>query len=278
MSRRRKAKRPRKHELRRGEGGGGLRKAAVVLVGVVILSTTVVAALLLSGLTTNGPSTPKTAAIVDQLSLTQPNPSFAETATSIIEQAGYVVDYYPGEEVTVDFWRDLPMHGYGLLVLRVHSGLAREEGEPTSYVSLFTNEPFSDTEHYEEAEAGRLSRARYYEGGPEYFAIVPDFIELSMTGRFDGTTMIVMGCDGLGTATAAEAFIRKGASSYVGWSGPVSAAHTDAATERLLQYLLIDQLAVRDAVAQTMAEVGPDPQYDSTLLLYPPEQAASAVP
>lgn len=257
MGRRRKSKR--------------LPKAVALFATVALLSIALGVGLLSWNLSSDSgsPPGPKTAAIVDQLSLTQPNPSFAETATNMLEEAGYTVDYYPGEEVTVDFWRNLPMHGYGLLVLRVHSGLAREEGEPTDYVSLFTGEPFSDIKHYEEAEAGRLSRARYYEDGPEYFAIVPDFIELSMTGRFDGTTIIVMGCDGLTTRTAAEAFVRKGAGSYVGWSGPVSAEHTDAATERLLHHLLVDGLKIQEAVTQTMADVGPDPEYDSTLLVYP---------
>lgn len=61
-------------------------------------------------------SGPKKAAIVDQLSLTQPNPAFAETATGILEDAGYLVDYYPGEAVTVEFYRDLPTHGYDLIL------------------------------------------------------------------------------------------------------------------------------------------------------------------
>lgn len=214
---------------------------------------------------------PGTAAIVDHLSLTQPNPAFAETATDLLEEAGYTVDYYPGEEVTVDFWRNLPTHGYGLLILRVHSGLARDDDKPTDYVSLFTAEPFSDTKHYEDAEAERLARARYYEGGSEYFAIVPDFIESSMAGTFDGTTIIVMGCDGLATSAAAEAFVHRGAEAVVGWDGPVSAEHTDAATERLLQHLLLDELTIPEAVAQTMAELGPDPLYGATLLVHPSE-------
>jgi hypothetical protein len=248
-----------------------LSKAVVLSATVVLISIALGVGLLSWNLLSDSssPARPKAAAIVDQLSLTQPNPSFAETATSMLEQAGYTVDYYPGEEVTVDFWRNLPTHGYGLLILRVHSGLARDAGEPTDYVSLFTGEPFSATKHYEDAEAGRLSRARYYDGGPEYFAIVPDFIDLSMAGRFDDTIVILMGCDGLTSDSAAEAFVHKGAKAVVGWSGRVSATHTDAATERLLQHLLAEEYTTREAVLRTMADVGPDPEYDSTLLVYP---------
>jgi hypothetical protein len=214
---------------------------------------------------------PKTAAIVDQLSLTQPNPSFAGAATAILEQAGYVVDYYPGEEITVDFYKNLPAHGYDLIVMRVHSGLARDYGQPTNYVSLFSNEPFSETKYAAEKAAGLVGRSSYYEGGAQYFGIVPAFIESSMKGRFEGAKIVLMGCDGLITDTTAEAFIRKGAKVVVGWSGLVSAEHTDAATETLLRHLLLGGLPTTDAVTQTMAELGPDPEYDSTLLVYPPE-------
>jgi hypothetical protein len=227
------------------------------------------------GLSPGGGSTagPKTAVIVDQLSLTQPNPAFAEAATSTLEQAGYAVDYHPGEEVTVEFYRQLPTHEYDLLILRVHSGLARDNGKPTGYVSLFSGEPFSeafhDAETFEDAEAGRLGRATQYEGGAEYYGIVPAFIQSSMRGTFRNATVILMGCDGLATETTAKAFIRKGAKVVVGWSARVSAPHTDAATERLLQHLLIEELGPQEAVAQTMADMGPDPTYDSTLLYYP---------
>lgn len=247
----------------------------LALAVVALVSAALVGGLLFHNAASDGgaPSGPKTAAIVDQLSLSFPNSSFVETATRVLEQAGYIVDYYPGEEVTVEFYRNLPTHGYDMILMRVHSGLARDDGKSTDYVSLFTGEPFSDTfsdeRNYDDAEAGRLARARQFEGGPEYFAIVPDFIESSMRGVFDDTTIILMGCDGLKTPAAAETFVRKGVKAVVGWSDSVSASHTDAATERLLQHLLVDEIPTAQAVAQTMAEVGPDPEYESTLLTYP---------
>lgn len=273
MSRRRHKKPREKHEPRRGKAGR-LRKAAAVLAALVILSTGLAAGLLLSGLLTSGSSGPRTAAIVDQLSLTQPNPDFAERATSILEQAGYTVDYYPGEDVTVNFYRNLPAHGHDLIILRVHSGLvigrniATGSQAATDYVALFTSEPYSDT-RYSMERLGRLGHSRYHEGGAEYFGIAPNFIRSSMTGRFDKATIILMGCDGLKSPETADAFLEKGAEAFVSWSGPVSAAHTDAATENLLQHLLIDGLAIQEAVTQTTADVGPDPSHGSTLLVHP---------
>jgi hypothetical protein len=264
--RRLKGDRPQRHApvVRRSRT---LLKALVGLLAVVVVSG--VAVYLLLAFAGDEESGPKTAAIVDQLSLTQPNPDFAETTTSILESAGYSVDYYPGEEVTVEFYRDLPTHGYDLILLRVHSGLARDYGEPTGYVSLFSGQPFSESEYAEERAAGLVGRATYYDGGPSVFGIVPDFIESTMKGRFDGATVLMLGCDGLITDTTAEAFVRKGAKVVVGWDGRVSAEHTDAAAEQLLRHLLADGLGVEVAVARTMAELGPDPDFESRLLVYP---------
>ena len=272
MTRRRQKKRPEKDEPRR-EKGGRLRRAAVVLLGVVLLSSALAAGLLLSGLIGGGPSGSR-AAIVDQLSLSQPNPDFAASATDILEQADYAVDYFPGEEVTVGFYRNLPTHSYDLIILRVHSGIAEETdvttGETTQreYVSLFTGEPYR-RDKYPDEPTGRLGKATYYEGAPPLFGIGPEFITHSMRGSFDKTLIVMMGCDGLRSQRTAQAFLDRGASAFVSWTRRVSASHTDAATLRLLEKVLVEELPVGDAVAQTAAEVGPDPSYGAELRVLP---------
>jgi hypothetical protein len=271
MTRRRQKKRLEKDEPRR-EKSGRLRKA-VVLIGVVLLATGFAAGLLLSGLIGGGSSGPR-AVIVDQLSLSQPNPDFAASATAILEQADYTVDYFPGEEVTVDFYRNLPTHDYDLIILRVHSGIAEETdvttGETTQreYVSLFTGEPYR-RDKYPDEPTGRLGKATYYEGAPPLFGIGPEFIAHSMRGSFDKTLIVLMGCDGLRSQRTAQAFLDKGASAFVSWTRSVSASHTDTATERLLEKLFVEGLPVGDAVAQTAAEVGPDPSYGAELRMLP---------
>ncbi len=272
MTRRRQKKRPEKDEPRR-EKGGRLRRAAVVLLGVGLLSTALAAGLLLSGVVGGGPSGPR-AAIVAQLSLPQPNPDFVGSATDILEQADYAVDYFPGEQVTVDFYRNLPAHDYDLIILRVHSGIAEETemttGEKTKreYVSLFTGEPYR-RDKYPDEPTGRLGKATYYEGAPPLFGIGPEFITHSMRGSFDKTLIVMMGCDGLRSPRTAQAFLDKGASAFVSWTRRVSASHTDAATLRLLEKLLVEGLPVGDAVAQTAAELGPDPSYGAELRVLP---------
>jgi hypothetical protein len=283
MSRRRQKKRRQRVEAPRSKRGGiGLRWAAAVLVAVALAGGLVAAALVSSGVLGGGGAGPKTAAIVDQLSLTQPNRDFAAKAGDLLRYAGYNVDYYPGEQVTVDFYRTLPLRDYDVLILRVHSGIVREirastgEETRTEYVSLFSGEPYDETKYlddrYPQVQVDRVSRATYYEGAPPLFGISPEFVKHSMRGRFDKTLVILMGCDGLRSTRAAEAFVEKGAGAFVSWSKAVSASHTDAATLRLLQHLVVDGLTLGEAVAQTSAELGPDPGYGAELRVYPPEE------
>jgi hypothetical protein len=276
MSRRKQKKRPQKAEPPRARPSGRLRRAVLALVCVALLSAALAAGLVLSGLIGGG-SGPRKAAIVDQLGLTQPNPDFVASATDILEQAGYAVDYYPGEEVTVDFYRNLPTHDYDLIILRVHSGLVREvnvdsgEKTMTDYVSLFTAEPYDESKYsgVEEIRRLGLGAGRYYEGSPRYFGVGPEFIRSTMRGTFDQATIIMMGCDGLRSDRTAEAFLEKGAKAFVSWSGPVSASHSDAAAPRLLEKSVIEGLPVADAVAQTAAELGRDPSYGAELRVLP---------
>jgi len=220
----------------------------------------------------DGDSTPPAprAVIVDQLSLTFPNPGFVEHATGTLEQAGYEVDYFSGEEVTVDLYRNLPALDYDLVILRAHSGqLWPDSGAigsvQQSYVSLFTGEPYSHTKYLDEQRDARVVRAVYYEGDDPIFAVSSGFVETSMQGRFDGSVILLMGCEGLVSDRTARAFVDRGASAFISWDEEVSAEHTDAATERLLEKMLVERLPVEDAVAQTAAEMGPDPVYGAQL-------------
>ena len=272
----------------RAKRGGGLRDRIAILVAVAIIIPIVVFTFLTlyrSDSDQEPPTPPVSdstagprAAIVDHLGLTQPNPAFAEAATDLLEQAGYGVDYFPGEEVTVEFYRHLPTWGHELVILRVHSALGRVGDRPADWVTLFTSDSYDKTSYRKDQTKQRLSRVSYYKDGPPYFGIMPGFIKSSTKGDFHGATIIIMGCDGLRSDSMAEAFVEKGAKAVVAWDGLVSSDHTDTATERLLQHLLIDGLTLQEAVTQTMAELGPDPSYDSVLRLYPSEEPVTAVP
>jgi len=221
--------------------------------------------------TINPSSSQSKVAIVDQLSLTFPNQTFIEAATAMLEQAGYTVDYYPGEEVTVEFYRNLPTHGYSLMILRVHSTTG---GFPL--LGLFTPERYNKFKYLQEQLAEKLRAVAYsnedIKRGILYFGIAPSFVKSSMNGKFANTTVIVMGCEGLENTKMAEAFIEKGAKVYIGWSKSISADHTDKTTINLLKHLLIEKETIEQAIDNTTKEVGPDPaSYNSQLIYYPLE-------
>ncbi len=273
MSRRKKAK----GREKAARPGLGLHRTAAILIAVVLLVGAIGGGILFAGRGGGEapPSGPPTAAIVDQLSLTAPNPALAKSATDTLEDAGYTVDYYPGEQVTVNFYRNLPTQDYDLIVFRVHAAMVNgltPEGEkfPLEYVSLFTGEPFDESKYPDDRQlvdgiCCPLASAVYYEGGDPLFSVGPDFFEHSANGRFDDTLILMMGCNGLTTDRMAEAFLNKGARAFVSWTDFVTASHTDAATQELLDKLLLEGLPTADAVSQTAAEVGPDPAYGAEL-------------
>jgi hypothetical protein len=211
------------------------------------------------------------AAIVDHLSLMFPNQTFIDMATAILQQAGYEVDYYSGGEVSVEFYRRLPTYGYSVIIFRVHSTAVAFEGKElanSSIVALFTSDVYSGTKYVYEQLTDQLAKASFgpdYPGQPDYFAILPKFVVSGMNGGFHSTVIIMMGCDGLKYNSMAEAFLQKGAKTYIGWNGPVAAQHTDAATISLIQNLLVKNQTVRQAIEETMKEKGPDPNYGSAL-------------
>ena len=264
--------------LRRKKRRKGLSKKESlygILLAVVIVSILFIYFSLRSPLIqTNGTFQFK-AAIVDHLSLFEPNQTFIETATTILEEAGFTVDYYPGEEVDVEFYRKFPKHGYGLIVLRVHSALT--EDYPT-WVCLFTSEIYSKSKYQWEQREGRVGIACFQNPPPYFFGINPDFIKKSAEGRFCNTIVIMMGCDGLKYPSMAEAFVEKGARAYISWDGPVSASHTDQAIIQLLEHLITEKQAIKQAVNETMKEVGPDPVDESILQYYPPEAENHVMP
>lgn len=221
---------------------------------------------------------PARAAIIDQASLTQPNPSLVWTATSRLAQAGYQVDYISGEQVTVDFYRRLPEQGYDLLLIRTHSGLI-QEAEQYNQGFIFTSESYDETKYIADQRARRLIIAAYDTLGegqsvalrdiPRLFGLAPEFFRSGVQGSFDGALVILMGCNGLTSDSLAAALASRGARQVLSWDGLISASHADAATERLLAHLFEERLPVDEAVARTMADVGPDPSYRSVLRVYP---------
>lgn len=102
---------------------------------------------------------PRTAYIIDQLSLGYPQPHIIETITRLLKNNGYTVHYVPHQAISVEFFRTLPTLKADLMLLRIHSSARiytpnNEVVEDVS-VSLCTGEPVSQ-KYRQERNSGQL--------------------------------------------------------------------------------------------------------------------------
>ena len=211
------------------------------------LAITIIVSLFLLPSCTQSPNplsnSPK-AAIVDQLYSLQPNEAFISEVSKELEDYGFEVDLHQGDDVTVNFYRQLPGCDYKLIIFRAHSGLLGREGEIIKRTCLFTNEPYSQTKHVAEQLSDQLAMARIDETHPWVFGIGDEFVTQSMEGEFGNTVIIMMGCSCLYIEDLAQAFIEKGASAYLAWDGNVNLDYVNKATPYLVRQLCLQKVTI----------------------------------
>jgi len=205
----------------------------------------------------------KKAVIIDQLYRDLPNSNYHNKTIYYLTEAGYDVDLYTTEDITVDFYKELPSMDYEFIVIRSHS-LAIYGDKPSSW--LFTGEMYSDEKHTFETMAGQLSPGvpflitqeleevmSYSEAAKKrHFMIGSKFVDEKMEGKFPGSVIILGGCETLTYPFLADSFIKRGASSIVGWNDLVEYRDNDRVTIALLNEILINGLEINDAVESVM--------------------------
>jgi hypothetical protein len=215
---------------------------------------------------TVGQIRPKTAAIIDELSGTIPNPVFTQQASTQLIGAGFKVDYYPPNQVTVELLKQLPTMGYGLVIFRNHS-----TGWSGDVIAILTSEPYSADKYLYEQLNEQVVRAKLSIANQDYFAVTPKFVRDAMNGIFPSTIVVMMGCTGLVNSEMAQAFVAKGAKAYVSWEQVVLAWRTDESTVALL-HSLVSGKPMSVAVATATDNVPADLVYNSQLGYYPLDQ------
>jgi hypothetical protein len=220
------------------------------------------------------------AVIVDQLFLREANPDFIAAAIAQLHACGFEVDLFQGEDITVDFYRELPERGYDFILFRAHAGLLLEQvdGEvrPLANSYLFTGETYTQNRYVAEQLTDKVSNAWMTDDHPLVFAVNSEFVR-DARGGFEDTVIVSMGCESYYYDDMAEAFVEKGASVYLGWSTIVSLEYVDAATLNLLNNLCTDSMTVAAAVERTMNEMGRDPHFDTFLKMYPEENLGKTI-
>jgi hypothetical protein len=236
---------------------------SLIIIWVVWLSS--------SSLHTQAQLTPK-AAIIDQLYLDNPNQNMTQTITQYLEDYGFQVDIYQGNDVTVNFYRNLAKDGYNLIIIRGHSGAMRYENvseRNSTGTYLFTTESYSTLKYPIEQLNGEIVEASLESDQPSFFAIGPKFITNNIKGKFNNTVVIIDGCSGLYSQDLANAFIAKGATAYLAWDAYVHLDYVDTATLSLINNLCSTNVTVAKAVDLTMIGNGPDPESNAALKYYP---------
>ncbi len=252
-----------------------------LLIALVVLILALLGLTLSAGCPAPSSDSGARAAIVDQLAILQPNQAFLDQATAELESYGFEVDVYQGEEVSVKFYRELPKYGYKLIIFRAHSGLM-QRGEDSQVVVkkatyLFTAEAYKQTKYVREQLDDQMLPAEMVEDFPLVFAVNSKFVIESMEGRFQDTVIIMMGCSGAYLGDMAAAFVLRGASTYLGWDSSVGLGYVDQATADLITNLCDKRMTIERAVAETMAEIGPDPDWGAGMKFYPAESGSQTL-
>ncbi len=216
----------------------------------------------------------KKAVIIDQLYQDFPNESFQENATKILTDGGYEVDLFTTADITIDFYKELPEMDYEFIVLRSHS-LAIYGKKPSSWI--FTGEKYEAGRYTQEQLSGMLSPGVPFRQGQisqmtqsdakseRLFMIGSKMIDKMMVGQFPGTQIILGGCDTMSQVYLAEALVKRGASSVVGWNGLVELRDNDAVMLSLLDEIFNENLEMDDAVEKVMNDYDGKMYYGSKL-------------
>ncbi len=194
----------------------------------------------------------QSALILDPLALNYPDPGFVANLTSSLTSAGFSVRYVGPPGSGVDMFRQLPSLGYDMVVIRAHSA---------SRQAIITSQPYNQSLYKDDQVSGGLVAGEAGDG-PLYFAIAQGFVRNSMAGRFQDSTILVMGCSTFqGQHGLADAFLDKGARFFVGWDNSVTIIHTDTSTVSLAREMATSR-PVPEAVSLTNQ---PDPVYGARL-------------
>jgi len=217
------------------------------------------------------------AAIIDQAAFTTRNESFEAEAIEMLENAGYLVDYYGPGNATLDFYRDLPSYGYDLIILRTHAAVGgASPGVDSGPLDAYL---FTSTQATREGikEASRMPGAWMVQYGspgpgeqePVYFGLSSVFVKTAMRGDFGGADVLLMGCQTMDLPMMAEAFQTRGAGAVIGWEGQVLPDRNDKALIVLLNEAHgSDSLTWETAAQRTNAAIGPDATYTSSLTIH----------
>jgi len=200
------------------------------------------------------------AVILDQLYRDYPNEEFHEKATEYLSKAGFKVDIFTTDELTVNFYKKLPSMNYEYIVIRGHS-LGEGNIKKINSATLFTGEKHDYHKYIREQYEGQVGMGVPYlyseineMGGFEnlmdetYFVFGSEFIEELMVGKFPDSTIILAGCETTKEQALANSFLKRGASEVIGWSGLVDIDYNDRYVMHFLNQTLVHDVETKNII------------------------------
>jgi len=200
---------------------------------------------------------PSRAVIIDGVALTKPNPQFIQSVKEILSQAGLKVNVYQGKEVTINLLRKI--RGYGLIILRVHSAI-----DKFGFLYIFSAEKYNETGYSNQRICGAVREGITFEN-ESYFALRADLLGYMNKESLNGSTIILMGCNGTNSQYAINKFFKRGVKAIIAWNGYVDLEYSDNITINLLKAVYEDKMNFQKAVERIMNEYGLDPEWKSKL-------------
>lgn len=200
------------------------------------------------------------AAVLDGLYDIAPNSTLIESMVQYLSNSGYMVDVYRGTNVTIDLLRNIG--GYKILILRLHSAVHTD-----GFLYVFSGEKYTESKYINEQLSGAVRKGYTFdESEPPYFALNSVFLGKLAPNGLNGTTLIMMGCNGSASQYVIQRFSQEGIKAYISWDGYVNLPHSDEATLRLVKAMCLEGLSPKAAIEEVNKEVGPDPSYKSKLI------------
>jgi hypothetical protein len=140
-----------------------------------------------------------------------------------LERAGYIVDNYKDENVTINLLKRLDDEGYSVIYINSHGFI-----DPQGSFALFINEKIDSEKinlYQNDIEENNVG---YLEAGSlaGYLYVTPQFFLLyGNNSLFPDTLIFIDACYSGNNTSLAEVFLNLGAQCFIGWNGPVNVIH-----------------------------------------------------
>ena len=218
------------------------------------------------------------AVIIDQLYKDYPSQSYRNEVTEILSKAGYKVDIVETDEVTLEYYKQLPSMNYKIIIFRGHS--LGESNGVTESASLFTGEIYTHHKYIKEQFLDQVAVGVPYlfselreTGGVgsqpanhTYFVVGSKMVDELMVGNFDESIIILAGCETMEGTLLADSLLKRGASDVIGWSGLIGIYNNDRVVTYLLNKTLAEGSDISEAVDYINNQVDGQVVFETTVV------------